>query len=111
VWAVGALAKGLGRRAVARVFAVDPNTVLQWLGEAAEPRKAFAQHGLHDVRGTPVPLDELSALRRAVKEGEGSETEASTRRARSPHGVWVAMDPVTKWRLATAVGARTRAMA
>jgi hypothetical protein len=30
VWAVGALAEGLGIRAVARVFEVDPNTVLQW---------------------------------------------------------------------------------
>src|SRR6185503_17187796 len=28
VWAVGALAEGLGIRAVARVFEVDPNTVL-----------------------------------------------------------------------------------
>src|SRR3989441_3244428 len=30
VWAVGALAEGLGIRAVARVFEVDPNTVLAW---------------------------------------------------------------------------------
>ena len=30
VWAVGALAEGLGIRAVARVFEVDPNTVLGW---------------------------------------------------------------------------------
>jgi transposase-like protein len=29
VWAGGALAEGLGIRAVARVFAVGPNTVLQ----------------------------------------------------------------------------------
>jgi hypothetical protein len=29
VWAVGAFAEGLGIRAVARVFEVDPNTVLQ----------------------------------------------------------------------------------
>jgi hypothetical protein len=28
VWAVGALAEGLGIRAVARVFEVDPNAVL-----------------------------------------------------------------------------------
>ena len=30
VWAVGALAGGLGIRAVTRVFEIDPNTVLQW---------------------------------------------------------------------------------
>jgi hypothetical protein len=111
VWAVGAVAAGWGRRAVARVCEVDPKTVLQWWVEAAEPRKAVSQHCLHDVRGTPVPLDELSALLRAVKEGEGSETEAITRLARSPHWVWVALDPVTTWLLAPAVGARTRAMA
>jgi hypothetical protein len=29
VWAVATLAEGLGIRAMARVFAVDPNTVLQ----------------------------------------------------------------------------------
>jgi hypothetical protein len=28
VWAIAALAEGLGIRAVARVFEVDPNTVL-----------------------------------------------------------------------------------
>src|SRR5712691_5356322 len=33
VWAVGALAEGLGLRAVAGVFEVDPTTVLQWLVE------------------------------------------------------------------------------
>jgi hypothetical protein len=36
VWAVTALAEGLGIRAVARVLASDPTTVLQWLGEAAD---------------------------------------------------------------------------
>jgi|SRR5215510_4586052 len=36
VWAVGALAEGVGLRAVARVFAVDPNTVLAWLREVAD---------------------------------------------------------------------------
>ena len=36
VWAIAALAEGLGIRAVARVFETDPNTVLCWLVEAAE---------------------------------------------------------------------------
>ena len=35
------LAEGLGIRATARVFEVDPNTVLQWLVEAAEQLQAF----------------------------------------------------------------------
>jgi len=36
VYVVASLAEGLGIRAVARVFAVDPNTVLQWLVETAD---------------------------------------------------------------------------
>src|SRR5216117_1927592 len=111
VWAVGALAEGLGIRAVARVFEVDPNTVLQWLVETADHLKAFSQYFLHDVRVTQVQLDELYALLRAVKEGEVSEAEALKRLSRAPHWVWVAMDPVTKLLLAIDVGDRTLAMA
>jgi len=44
VWAVGALAEGLGIRAVARVFDVDPNTVLQWLGEVADHAATFSRY-------------------------------------------------------------------
>jgi hypothetical protein len=36
------LAEGLGMRATARGFAVDANTVLPWLVEAAEPLTAFS---------------------------------------------------------------------
>src|SRR5713101_4757383 len=111
VWAVGALAEGLGIRAVARVFEVDPNTVLPWLVETADHLTAFSQYVLHDVRVTQVQLDELSALLRAVKDGEVSEAEALTRLSRSPHWVWVAMNPVTKVWLAIDVGDRTLAMA
>jgi len=71
VWAVGALAEGLGiRGAVARVFEVDPNTVLAWLVEVADHAAAFSQYFLHDVRVTQVQLDELFALLSAVKTGE-----------------------------------------
>jgi IS1 family transposase len=108
---VGALAAGLGIRAVARVFAVDPHTVLRWLVEAAAHLQAFSQYVLHDVRVTQVQLDELYALLRAVKAGEGSETAALQRLARSPRWVWVAMDPVTKLLLGLDVGARTLVMA
>jgi IS1 family transposase len=111
VWAVGALAEGLGIRAVARVFEVDPNTVLVWLVEVAEHAAAFSQYFLHDVRVTQVQLDELFALLSAVKTGEVSDTEASQRLSRSPHWVWGALDPVTKLLLTLDVGDRTLAMA
>src|SRR5207237_970115 len=80
---------------VARVFEVDPNTVLQWLVEVADHLKAFSQYFLHDVRVTQVQLDELFALLSAVKDGEMSEVEAITRLSRSPQWVWAAIGPVT----------------
>src|SRR2546426_9996125 len=111
VWAVGALAEGLGIRAVARVFEVDPNTVREWLVEVADHAAAFSQYCLHDVRVTQVQLDALFALRSAVKAGEVSEAEAITRLSRAPHWVWAALDPVTKLLLTVEVGDRTLAMA
>src|SRR6266436_8000183 len=111
VWAVGALAEGLGIRAVARVFEVDPNTVLAWLVEVADHAAAFSRSFLHDVRVTQVQLDELFALLSAVKAGEVSDTEAIQRLSRAPHWVWAAIDPVTKLLLTLDVGDRTLAMA
>jgi transposase-like protein/IS1 family transposase len=111
VWAVTALAEGLGIRAVARVFAVAPNTVLHWVMEVADQTAAFSRNFLHNVQGTQVQLDELFALLSAVKAGEVSEGEALTRLSPSPHWVWVALDPVTKLLLAIEVGDRTLAMA
>jgi IS1 family transposase len=111
VWTVGALAEGLGIRAVARVFEVDPSTVLAWLVEVAEHAAAFSQYFLHDVQVTQVQLDELFALLSAVKAGEVSEAEALQRLSRSPHWVWGAIEPVTKLLLTIEVGERTLAMA
>jgi IS1 family transposase len=111
VWAIGALAEGLGIRAVARVFEVDPNTVLAWLIEVADHATAFSRYFLHDVRVTQIQLDELFALLSAVKAGVVSETEAIRRLSRSPQWVWTALDPVTKLLLTIDVGDRTRAMA
>src|SRR5262249_25329194 len=111
VWAVGALAEGLGIRAVARVFEVDTNTVLQWLVEVADQAIAFSRYFLHDVRVTQVQLDELFALLSAVKAGVVSEAEAIQRLSRSPHWVWAAIDPITKLLLTIDVGDRTLAMA
>jgi IS1 family transposase len=108
---IACLAEGLGIRGTARVFEVDPNTVLQWLVEAAEQLQAFSRHVLHDVRVRQVQLDELFALLSAVKEGEVSEAEAIERLERAPRWVWVAMDPESKLLLAIDVGQRTLAMA
>jgi IS1 family transposase len=108
---IACLAEGLGIRGTARVFEVDPNTVLQWLAEAAEQLRALSRHVLHDVRVRQVQLDELFALLSALKAGEVSEAEALERLERSPHWVWVAMDPESKVVLSIDVGDRTLAMA
>jgi IS1 family transposase len=108
---IACLAEGLGIRGTARVFEVDPNTVLQWLVEAADHLKAFSQYFLHDVRVTQVQLDELFALLSAVKAGKVSEAEAIEPLERAPQWVWAAMDPESKLLLAIDVGNRTLAMA
>jgi hypothetical protein len=111
VWAIGALAEGLGMRAVARVFEVDPHTVLAWFVEVADHATAFSPYFLRDVGVTQVQLDALFALLSAVKTDEVSAAEAVERLSRSPHGVWAAIDPVTTLRLPIDVGDRTLAMA
>jgi hypothetical protein len=105
------LAEGLGIRATARVFEVDPNTVLQWLVEAAEQLRAFPSYFLCEVHVQQLQLDELYAVLSAVKAGERREAEAIHRLSRSPHWVWTAIDPVTKLLVAIDVGERTLAMA
>src|SRR5712691_4877726 len=105
------MVQGLGIRSTARVFEVDPNTVLQWLIEAADQLRAFSQYFLHDLRVTQVQLDELYALLRAVKDGVVTEAEAIERLSRSSHWVWTAMDPTSKLLLTMDLGARTLAMA
>src|SRR5262249_61067843 len=56
------LAEGLGIRATARVFEVDPNTVLQWLVEAAEQLTAFSAYFLCALHVQQLQLDELYAV-------------------------------------------------
>jgi len=105
------LAEGLGIRATARGFEVDPNTVLHWLVEAAEQLKAFSSHFLCEVHVQQVQLDELYTVLSAVREGQMREEEAIQRLSRSPQWVWTAIDPQSKLLLAIAVGPRTQAMA
>jgi IS1 family transposase len=111
VHVIGCLAEGLGIRGTARVFEVDPNTVLGWLVEATDQLQAFSCYFLHDLHLTQVQLDELYAVLSALKDGKVSEGEAIARLSRSPQWVWTAMDPQSKLLLAIDVGARTLAMA
>jgi hypothetical protein len=81
------LAEGLGMRAPARVFAVEPNTVLPWLGAAAEQLKAFSRYLLCEVHVQQSQLDELYTVLSAGQDGQRREEEASRPLSRSPQ--WV----------------------
>jgi hypothetical protein len=108
---ISCLAEGLGIRGTARVFEIDPNTVLGCLVEAAEHLHAFSAYFLHELHLNQVQLDELYAVLSAVRDGGVSEAEAIERLSRSPHWVWTAIDPETKVLLSVQVGDRTLAMA
>src|SRR5207244_4086408 len=105
------LAEGLGMRATARVFEMDPNTVLHWLVEAAEQLKAFAAYFLCDIHSNQLQLDELYAVLGGVKAGGFSTKHAIKRLERSRHWVWTAIDPESKLLLVIDSGPRTLAMA
>ena len=105
------LAEGLGIRATARVFEVDPTTVLHWLVEAAEQLRAFSAYFLCALHLEQLQLDELYAVLRDRKAGEISDEEAIQRLERSPYWVWTAMDPQSKLLVVVEVGSRTLAMA
>lgn len=85
VHVLACLAEGLGIRATARVFEVDPNTVLRWLVEAAEQLRAFTAYFLCAIHVKQVQLDELYAVLREVKAGDLSADEAIKRLERSPY--------------------------
>jgi hypothetical protein len=111
VHVIGCLAEGLGMRGTARVFEVDPHTVVHWLMEATEPLRAFAQFFLPDLHLTQVQLEELYAVLSGLKDCTRREEGASKRRSRSPHWVWAAIDPESQVLLVLDVGERTLAMA
>src|SRR5215468_5798169 len=105
------LAEGLGMRATARVFEVDPHTVLHWLVEAAEQLRAFAASFLCDLHLEQLQLDELYAVLRAFKAGESNEDQAIKRLERSPSWVWTVVDPTSTLWVVIAVGTRPLALA
>jgi hypothetical protein len=105
------LAEGLGIRAIARVFEIDPHPVLPRLVEAAEQLQAVSAYFLGDVHGRQLQLDALYAGLREIKAGALSDEEAIKRLERSPYGVWTAMDPESKLLVVIDVGMRTLEMA
>jgi IS1 family transposase/transposase-like protein len=111
VRALTAAAEGLGIRAIARVFDVDPNTVLAWLSEAADQLQVFSQYLLHDVQVSQVQFDELYARVSQGKTAQMREAQASDLFSCSPPWVWAASDPVSKLLLALDAGERTLEMA
>jgi IS1 family transposase len=108
---IACLAEGLGIRGTARVFEIDPNSVLQWLVEATEQLQAFSAYFLPDLHLNQVQLDELYATLSAVRDGERSEADAIERLSTSPLWVWTAIEPESKLMVGLHVGDRGLAMA
>jgi transposase-like protein/IS1 family transposase len=111
VHVIACLAEGLGIRGTARVFEIDPNTVLQWLVEATEQLQAFSAYFLHDLYLNQVQLDELYATLSAVRDGDLSEADAIEHLSTSPLWVWTAIEPESKLMLSAQPGDRSLAMA
>lgn len=109
--AIAALAEGTDIRAVARIFEVDPNTVLAWLIQAAAHIEALSGYLLHDLQISQVQMDELYALLSQMKAGELTAEEVLARLRRPHQWVWAAIDPVSKLLLAVVVGDRSLATA
>lgn len=101
IWQVlTCLAEGVGIRKTARIFGLDPNTVQEWLRQAAEHMEAVSHYLIHDLHLTQVQVDELWALL-GKRSGEG----------RHKLWVWVGVDAVSKLWLATHIGDRSQACA
>lgn len=107
--AITALAEGLGIRAVGRVFNVEPKTVLVWLVAAAEHFEVFNTYMTRNLELEQVQLDELYGVIRAYQAGELNEAEAIAKldKRRKCVWLWTAMDPLSKFWLASETGDRT----
>ncbi len=108
---VASLAEGQASQQVARVFTIDPNTVLACLKQAAGHSEAVCQFLFHQLQLSQVQMDELYALLNQIQRGEVSASKAAVRLTRPHRWVWVAMDPVSKLLVAVVVGDRSLAMA
>lgn len=111
VHVIACLAEGLGIRGTARVFEIDPNTVLGWLVEATDQLQAFSAYFLHELEIHQAQLDELYATLSAVRDGELSEVDAIEHLSTSPLWVWTAIEPESKLMLSAQPGDRSLAMA
>ena len=98
IWqALKALAEGLDIQATARVFEVEPDTVQDWLNQAAKHMEAVSGYMLHDLNLTQVQVDELWALLGLRQKKD----------KRNSCWVWTAIDPVSKLFMAFVVGDRS----
>jgi len=106
--ALVALAEGIGIRAVGRIFEVEPETILSWLVEAGEHLEAFNNYMTQDLQVEQVQLDELYGVLRAYQAGELNEAEtiAKLEKKRTSIWLWTAIDPISKFWLASVVGDR-----
>ncbi len=109
VRALTALAEGMGIRQVARLFQVDPNTVLTWLTQASQHIEAISRYMVHTLHLSQVQMDELCALLSQVQSAPEAAEAVLARWPRRRHRfwLWAAIDPISKLLLAVVVGDRS----
>ena len=102
-WAIKALAEGVGIRAVGRIFEIEPETILAWLVAAASHLAAFNRYMSQELQVGQVQLDELYGVIRAYQSGgiDRAEAIAKLDGQRRPIWLWTAIDPVSKYWLAS----------
>ena len=104
---IASLCEGVGIGQVARIFEVDVNTVLGWLGEASGHVKAVSRYMLHELHVRQVQLDELYVLLGA-KKGKSEAEEGTSRGEKRRHcWLWGAIDAESKLLLAVEIGDRS----
>jgi hypothetical protein len=88
------------------VFELDPNTVEDWLRQAAGHMEMVSRYLIHDLHLSQVQVDELWALL-----GERDTDEQSQQKKRAKRWVWTGIDAVSKLWLDTVIGDRSQACA
>jgi IS1 family transposase len=104
---IASLCEGVGIGQVVRIFEVDLNTVLGWLGEASGHVQAVSRYVLHELHVTQVQPDELYVLLGAKKEKSEVEEGTSRREKRRHCWLWGAIDAESKLLLAVEIGDRS----
>ncbi len=96
---------------VARIFELEPDTILTWLEQAAQHALEVSNYLMHDLELTQVQVDQFRALLGRSEEIAPESTEQNAKKKSRKRWVWAGIDPVSKLLLACVVGDRSASCA